>query len=473
MKLEMGLGLVFIFLALSTGTVHAAVMVGWNIDIAGETPADRQRVEPTIAVDPRNPSIIVSGAQDLRLLPQGHRWHGYYRSTDGGLTWSSSLVPGFPGDTSPQGQSSALNSFDLTSDPVLAFDLSGNVYYAGLAIKLNGAGFFTSSVAFVAKYVNDGADFAFVTIDKDGLDKPWITVDTSTGASAGNVYVGFDGNSGTHSNVALFARSTDGGSSFSHATLLPSAGSGDLVVPEPTVDPSGTVFVSTLERVQTGKTSFAFPDIQVSTSIDGGATFKTVIVASGIAILGESSSTLLGNRFRVFTFPQIASDNNGVFVAWDDLRTGDANVLLTRSTDGGLTWSAPLVVNDVTTNQQFFPSIASSGGVISVIWYDSRLGQLSNGTITALDVFYAQSTDSAASFSKSLRVTSVSFNPNLVEKSDLGSTRIFMGDYIQVAASPGVVHPIWTDNRNACDTIDPTFGCVDQDAFTATITTSS
>jgi hypothetical protein len=155
------------------------------------------------------------------------------------------------------------------------------------------------------------------------------------------------------------------------------------------------------------------------------------------------------------------------------LRTGDANILLTRSTDGGVTWSTPVVVNDVTTNQQFFPSIASSGGSISVIWYDSRLGQLPNGTITGLDVFYAQSTNAGASFSKSVRVTSMSFNPNLVERTDLGSTGIFIGDYIQVAASAGVVHPIWTDNRNACDTIDPTFGCVDQDTFTATITTTS
>jgi hypothetical protein len=472
LKLETALALAFIALALSTSTVHAVVMVGRNIDIAGEASSDRQRVEPTIAVDPRNPNIIVSGAQDLRLFPQGHRWHGYYRSIDGGLTWSSSLVPGFPGDTSPQGKSSALHTFDLTTDPVLAFDLSGNVYYAGIAIKLSGAGFFTASVVFVAKYVNDGADFAFVTLDKDGFDKPWIAVDTSGGVNTGNVYLGFDGSTSTSVNVGLFARSTDGGNTFSQAILLPSAGSGDLVLPEPTIDPAGHVFVSSLERVHNG-TTFTFPDIQVSKSTDGGVTFKTVIAASGITILGSASSFLAGNRFRVFTVPQIASDNNGVFVVWDDLRTGDANILLTRSTDGGVTWSTPVVVNDVTTNQQFFPSIASSGGSISVIWYDSRLGQLPNGTITGLDVFYAQSTNAGASFSKSVRVTSVSFNPNLVERTDLGSTGIFIGDYIQVAASAGVVHPVWTDNRNACDTIDPTFGCVDQDTFTATITTTS
>jgi len=69
-----------------------------------------------------------------------------------------------------------------------------------------------------------------------------------------------------------------------------------------------------------------------------------------------------------------------------------------------------------------------------------------------------------------LRVTSVSFNPNTVERTDFGDTQIFMGDYIQVAASSTSAHVIWADNRNACDTVDPTFGCIDQDVFTATIT---
>src|SRR5215831_20409380 len=61
-----------------------------NIPIVGENSPDRQQVEPTIAVDPRNPNILVAGAQDLRLKPEGeHRWHGYYRAVDGGMTWTS------------------------------------------------------------------------------------------------------------------------------------------------------------------------------------------------------------------------------------------------------------------------------------------------------------------------------------------------------------------------------------------------
>ncbi len=125
------------------------------------------------------------------------------------------------------------------------------------------------------------------------------------------------------------------------------------------------------------------------------------------------------------------------------------------------------MVNDVTTGQHFFPTIVAAGGIISVAWYDSRFN--SGTTLTALDVFYAQSLDGGVSFSSNVRVTSVSFNPELVERTDFGDTEIFMGDYIEIAATPAYAQVIWSDNRNACDTIDPIFGCVDQDAYTATI----
>ena len=41
-----------------------------------------------------------------------------------------------------------------------------------------------------------------------------------------------------------------------------------------------------------------------------------------------------------------------------------------------------------------------------------------------------------------------------------------MGDYIDIASFQGTAYPIWTDNRNASDTIDPVYGCVDQDIYT-------
>src|SRR5437870_3677841 len=97
--------------ALTNSTPNTSTLpelsTGSNVGIVGDAPPDRQQVEPTIAIDPRNPSIIVAGAQDLRLVSVGeHRWHGFYRSTDGGQTWTNILLPGFPGDTSPEGLAS-------------------------------------------------------------------------------------------------------------------------------------------------------------------------------------------------------------------------------------------------------------------------------------------------------------------------------------------------------------------------------
>ena len=167
----------------------------------------------------------------------------------------------------------------------------------------------------------------------------------------------------------------------------------------------------------------------------------------------------------------VAANADGVFLVWDDFRTGNADVLLSKSTDGGVSWTSPIRVNDDTVGEPFLPYFALSGGIISVVWYDSRLGQLPNGTITGLDVFYAESTDGGSSFSASVRVTSASFDPNLVEHGDGGGFSFvrWIGDRLGLAATPGVVHVFWTDNRNACDTIDPLFGCIDQDVLTATI----
>jgi len=436
------------------------------VEIADEASPDRQRVEPTVAVDPHNSSIIVAGAQDLRLKAVGeHRWHGYYRSTDKGQTWTSNLLPGYPGDTSPQGVASALHASNTTSDPVLAFDRAGNLYYAGLVLNFSTTSAIVPSVAFVARYVNDGATYAGVTLVQGiSADKEWIAVDTTGGPNDGNVYLAYDAALTPTSNFAtVFARSTDGGKTFSAPFYAPTDQTGGL--PGVTVDSAGNVYVSSdaFDPV----TGVALNYTQVSKITNGGTTLVQNVRAVNPAHWLFNSPQ--GGSFRAFTIPQIASDSQGVYLVWDDVRLGNANVYLTRSTNGGITWTPPLRVNDVVSGQHFFPTVTASGGTVAVAWYDSRLS--SPGTMTALDVFFAQSTDAGVTFSPSYRVTSVSFNPNIVKRTDLPNTNsIFMGDYIGISSGPGFSYPIWTDNRNACDTVDPTYGCVDQDVFTAALT---
>lgn len=431
-----------------------------NVDITlGNDPNNRQQVEPTTAVHPLKPNIVIAGAQDLRLVANGkNRWHGYYRSVDWGRTWSVSLLPGYPGDTSPEGSASPLKGSIFTSDPVLTADRLGNVYYTGIAIKPTFPGSTNIVQAvFVARYIDDGATYHSTTLLEGQAfgtnhDKPWIAVDNSGGRYDGNVYLAWDATIG-NSFTSVLARSTDQGGSFFAPTLVPETAG---FLPVVTVDPIGVVYVSTVGPNDT---------IEASKSTNGGRTFTTVTAAPRITPL---PSPLPGNGFRMFTIPQIAADANGVYLVWDDFGSGDADILFSRSANGGVSWTPPIRVNDLSANQQFFPTISASGGSINIAYYDSRFDD--GGTITALDLFFTRSVDGGLSFLPSIRVTSQSFNPNLVRRTvDPGASSPFMGDYISIASTPTATHLIWTDNRNVDVSADSNGGLLDQDVFTAKI----
>src|SRR5205807_4963378 len=76
---------------------------------------------------------------------------------------------------------------------------------------------------------------------------------------------------------------------------------------------------------------------------------------------------------------------------WDPVR-GQMDVKFTQSTDRGLTWSAPVVVNDNVDSagvptDQFQPSIAAGpGGAVAIAFYDRRATCPSDASVLAADV---------------------------------------------------------------------------------------
>ena len=128
---------------------------------------------------------------------------------------------------------------------------------------------------------------------------------------------------------------------------------------------------------------------------------------------------------------------------------------------------------------QIMPTLATAGGILSASWYDSRSepafdpdggisGQSPAGAIdgrgsTGLDVFYSQADTGAGgplAFGPELRVTSQSFNPNLLATAN--ALNPFIGDYTGVVANGANAFVVWTDNRdmnptaNASEDSDPT-----------------
>jgi hypothetical protein len=114
--------------------------------------------------------------------------------------------------------------------------------------------------------------------------------------------------------------------------------------------------------------TFAAGDtISAARSADGGATFATPVT------LPPAGTLALGRRRG----PRIAATPRAVLVAAIAGAKGggaDGDVVLYRSTDGGTTWAAPIVVNDVpaAAREGMHGLAANEAGVVAVAWLDLR-----------------------------------------------------------------------------------------------------
>src|SRR5207247_2538557 len=118
----------------------------------------RSQNEPSVAVDPRDPEVVVAGSNDYcAQIVNADVWPGYYRSTDGGATWRDSLLPGYPQDTSAAGVASPVHGqCGAAGDPTQAFDTGGRLFYGFICFNrsqpINGS-------VYVAMYDQDGGNY--------------------------------------------------------------------------------------------------------------------------------------------------------------------------------------------------------------------------------------------------------------------------------------------------------------------------
>src|SRR3954465_2803414 len=205
--------------------------------------------EPAVAIDPRRTDVIVGSSNDycgvfnttVDGVPQavGPIWLGYYRSQNGGASFQSSLVPGYPGDTSPYAARAQVRTASA-GDPVLAWDGEGRLF-AGSESSDDPAGTkktfgdvwvgtYENPAGVAGATVNDGKEFRRSVIVARGSsapnlngvfnDKTAIAADrTNNPATRGNVYFSWSRFTNGGSNI-YFVRSTDHGATFSKPKLL-------------------------------------------------------------------------------------------------------------------------------------------------------------------------------------------------------------------------------------------------------------
>src|SRR5436309_1708007 len=263
---------------MSGGGLTASALVGPNVDVSNEC---GPQSETYVTLNPKSPSMLTAGSNGIFRVPMRA-----YFSSDGGSSWGGVDVPLPP-------PLAGTNDTLFGSDPTLAFDTRGNVFYgfivvffsAAFNIPNHGVGINGTELA-VARSTDGGStwplltQFSFEPGENHFNDKPMITVDVSqTSAFRDNVYVAWDaaiGGSTTGGNTDIvLAFSDDAGSSWSvPASVGHQVPGTDRFNHWLSVDPaSGDVTVSYYDTQNDVTGERFMTDTYLSRSTDGGATW--------------------------------------------------------------------------------------------------------------------------------------------------------------------------------------------------------
>ncbi len=349
------------------------VSVQVNVDELGNNIVGDAANEPSIAVDPTDHSRMAIGWRQFDTIASNFRQAGVAYTRNAGLTWT------FPGVLQP-GQ--------FRSDPILASDPDGVFYYYSLS-SVTSAEFFKST---------DGGMNWSGPIPGFGGDKAWITTDNTDGVGRGNVYAIW--NRSFSCCNGDFTRSTDGAQTFMQPINMPDNPFWGTL----TVGPDGELYACGIGAVVVKSTNAQIPgqtpvfDFSIFVNM-GGFT---------VAGTGPNPGGLLGQMWIATNHSSGPTRGNVYLLA--SVRTfaeDPLDVMFVRSTDGGLTWSEPIRVNDdpVGTNawQWFGTMSVAPGGRIDAFWNDTR----NTGAENLSELYYAASFDAGLTWTENVPVSPV------------------------------------------------------------------
>src|SRR5438309_4755675 len=373
-----------------------------NVDAQGHNILGDAANESSIAVDPTNPSKMTIGWRQFNSVMSNFRQGGWGYTTDGGTTWT------FPG---------VLENNVFRSDPVLNSNETGNFFCLSLR---------QTCCDNVWRSLNGGQSWTRLQSDgaAGGGDKEWFTIDKTNGMGHGFQYQAWS--TAAACSGGQFSRSTNGGVTWMSPITIPNSpvwGTLD-------VDTNGNLFIGggdfgsqfyciRSSNAQNGNVTPTFDQtttVNLGGSIQFGAAINPGGLAGQIFLAVDRSGTATNNNIYMIATVQQFSASNG------------SDVMFSRSTDGGLTFSTPQRINDDPINQNkwhWFGTLAvAPNGRIDSVWHDSR--NAPNNIDSQL--FYSWSTDGGVTWAPNVPV-STSFNPH-----EGWPVQNKIGDYITIVS---------------------------------------
>jgi hypothetical protein len=354
-------------------------------------------VEPFASVNPRFPLNLIGVWQQDRWSNGGSRGLGTGYSFDGGVTWKRV----FPPFSRCAGGNDANNgNYERATDPWVSFSPNGVAHQMALSFDDTITPGKPASAMLASRSTDGGRSWSKSIVlvadtEERFNDKNAMTADPTDSRYVYAVWDRLSFVPGEGAGPILFARSVDNGVSWEPTRII--------------YDPGLTTQTigARIEVLPNGDLVNLFTQIDLNTnanilyvllSKDKGTTWSAPIkVADAITFGAKDPETGAAIRDGS-TLAQLAIDSKGVItVVWQDARFSPGNTLegivVSQSSDGGNTWSAPVQINRDPLVQAFLPSIhVRKDGTIGVTYYDLRSNTADPATLPT-DVWLTRSRD--------------------------------------------------------------------------------
>jgi hypothetical protein len=387
-------------------------------------PSNVNQTEVFIVTHPSNPDIMFVACNTIVFTPFFVS-EGCYATTNAGISWyGSDTCKGAP-----------INLHG--GDPGITINKDGTFI-------LTRRGF---SPGLYSHYSNDFANTWSnqKTITNDDLERGTLTSDVHPSSSYfGRTYAAWVRFSPPF--PLNFSYTDDGAISWSapaqiNNPIQRSAG-GDI-----TMGPDGKVYVCWAGVPSASPFTEDF--VGVASTTNGGTNWQ--VTENAFDMNGINGYLPQKGNIRVNGLPNIAIDTTGgprhgwiyIITTQKNLSPAgtDPDVILNRSTDGGLTWSSGIRVNQDAVNNgkiQYFPAVhVDKQGGLNVIFYDDR-----NTTPDSTGVFLARSEDGGNNW-REFEISDKNFKPLPIG----GLGQGYQGDNISITSGNNKLWPVWMDNR--------------------------